>query len=345
MSILPIHDFFALRLDMIMTTAYPLHEELSARYQELLSKVQRKKLQIDSSLAGQNHLQISYEVIESPQAQAPYLILANGLGGRLYTWLPIIEMLNPSFNIMTWDYRGLFDSQSKEALDRIDVAQHAEDLLAILNQENIKTAHLCGWSMGVQVSLEFSARNPTKVESLILINGTFGQVFSTAFQPFVRLPLPTWLLHEFIEGLKKYESLTRLAVNTAYQPLLAYFGIKNLIGLNQEQSPLILLALKQYMSDLLGDHLHAYLSLFQHLDAHNIYHLLPKIDQPTLIISGGLDFLTPPYQSKQIARRMKQATYQNIAIGTHFVLLERTDAVKEAILKHFRSVGIFIQGF
>ncbi len=322
----------------IYPSKYPLHQELSTQYQSLLSKVESKRIDLQSNHATQ--IKLAYEIIPSPQNHAPYLCLANGLGGRLYTWLPVIELLHPYFHIITWDYRGLFDSQIDEH-DRIDIQQHAEDLKAILDAEGIEQVHLCGWSMGVQVSLEFTYRYPKMTQSLILINGTYGQVFSTAFQPFFRFPIPTRLLHGFVEALKDYESITRLGLSSVYQPLLAFFGIKNLFNKENQDTPLMLLALRQYISDLLGDHLKAYLSLFQHLDAHSVYHLLPNIDVPTLILSGGLDFLTPPYQSRLMAQRIKNAVYQNI-MGTHFILLERSTAVKMALIEHFKGLNIQI---
>jgi len=63
--------------------------------------------------------------------------------------------------------------------------------------------------------------------------------------------------------------------------------------------------LEQYISDLFGfgkQHTYNYLQLFQELDAHSVYHLLPDIKQPTLIVTGMLDILTPAYQSYEMYR-------------------------------------------
>ncbi len=62
--------------------------------------------------------------------------------------------------------------------------------------------------------------------------------------------------------------------------------------------------LADFMESYLGDmcqtsaqHTLNYLRLFQELNAHSVYHLLPHIEQPTLVVSGLLDVLTPAYQS------------------------------------------------
>ena len=36
------------------------------------------------------------------------MMLACGLGGRLYIWEPILERFSGSWTFITWDYRGLF---------------------------------------------------------------------------------------------------------------------------------------------------------------------------------------------------------------------------------------------
>src|SRR5438132_11986731 len=55
-------------------------------------------------------VEIYYEVLGSVAADAPAVVLANGLGGRLYSWEPLVERLAPGRRIITWDYRGLYKS-------------------------------------------------------------------------------------------------------------------------------------------------------------------------------------------------------------------------------------------
>lgn len=42
---------------------------------------------------------------------------------------------------------------------------------------------MAGHSQGTAVTLEFAVLYPERVDSLMLINGMHGHVFSTAFQP------------------------------------------------------------------------------------------------------------------------------------------------------------------
>ena len=56
---------------------------------------------------------------------------------------------------------------------------------------------LCVWaSICTQLLIFFSLSSPELVESVICVNGTYGQVFHTGFQPFFRLPF----MHEVISN-------------------------------------------------------------------------------------------------------------------------------------------------
>ncbi|MCA9539909.1 MAG: alpha/beta hydrolase, partial [Myxococcales bacterium] len=262
--------------------------------------------------------------------------LANGLGGRLYAWLPVLDALADRYRIVTWDYRGLFESEAHLDRRRLGVPQHAEDLAAVLDAEGIDAAHLCGWSMGVQVSLEFSLRRPDRVRSLVLINGTYGQALSTAFQPLMRVPLPPTVLHAVLEGVADRPTLAAGVGQAARAAAGSAFWLRKRLGPRWRSH--FLRGIRQYVNDVMATHKANYLHLFQQIDAHSVYHLLPEVQAPTLVVSGGLDFLTPAYQSRAMARRIPGAKHLSIPLGTHFVLLEYPERVVAAIEKHLARV-------
>ena len=282
-----------------------------------------------AELTASDGVHIAYEVVGT---RGPVIALANGLGGRLYAWLPLIEALRDRFRFVTWDYRGLFESQSELSGPKLDIRRHAEDLREILDAEGIESVHLCGWSMGVQVALEAATRLPDRIDSLILINGTYGQVFSTAFQPLFPVPVPHTRLHSIVELGVRFPMVVHGAMRGSLLAVRALFRARRLLG--AATHPIMALGLRQYLSDLTNTRVENYLKLFQELDAHSVYHLLPEIEHPTLVISGGLDYLTPAYQSRQMARRIPDSTHLRIPLGTHFVLLERPAAVVQAVRDH-----------
>ena len=257
------------------------------------------------------------------------LLFANGLGGRLYSIEPMLEVLWPRYRIITWDYRGLFDSESPASLRRLAVAHHTEDALSILDAEKVQHTVLVGWSMGVQVALDLAASHPGRAAGLVLLNGTYGHVFSTGFQPLFVMPGLPRRLHGIVEALRArpgaaetIASLTRLTEWPSTVGIAITAGKRAL-----ELRPI----LRRYYADVLGPSFRNYLRLFQELDAHSVYHLLPEIEAPTLVVSGALDFLTPAYQSALIASRMPHAEHLRLVRASHFALHERTPEVMRAV--------------
>jgi pimeloyl-ACP methyl ester carboxylesterase len=270
--------------------------------------------------------EIAYQVVGDGDRT---LLLANGLGGRLYAWSPLLDACWRDYRLITWDYRGLFDSGTPRVPRLLSVANHVEDAIAILRAERADKAGLVGWSMGVQVSLDVAATHPGLVSGLVLLNGTYGHTLSSGFQPLLDLPYVPKRLHTVIEIVRSRPALLdRIAVlaRLGELPTLALFTLTS-----GRRAFTLRPMLRRYMDDVLGDSFDNFMRLFQELDAHSVYHLLPEIDAPALVISGALDILTPPRQSREIARRMPHAKQLALKRASHFCLLERPEIVLPAI--------------
>ena len=279
---------------------------------------------------------IAYEVLGTGTKT---IVLANGLGGRLYAWMPAIEAFWSDYRIITWDYRGLFASESPKSKRQLSVAHHVDDISAILAAENVERAVFVGWSMGVQVSLDVAATSPEKVAGLVLINGTHGKVLSTGFQPFVSIPFLPKRLHALLDWLQDHEEVAHsLARVSRLAEIPMWLGMRLTAGpRTSELTPL----LGRYMDDVLGPSFTNYLRLFQELDAHSTYHLLRHIEAPALIIAGMLDVLTPPYQSAEMARRIPDSEYIRLWRSSHFSMLERPEVVVPAMRRFLEQRARF----
>lgn len=297
-------------------------------YEQVFDKLARATATADDGT------RIAYQVVgDGPET----IVLANGLGGRLYSWLGLIGPLQDRFRFISWDYRGIFESAGDHRPGSLAVPEHAADLAAILDAEGIDNAHLIGWSMGVQVGLEFALRQPERVQSLILINGTYGQVFSTAFQPFLPLPLRHNAMHAAMELFIGNPALLGAVRTAARTPAEALFWLRKRVARDRQSR--LTLGMRQYMRDVTTTDTQTFLRLFQELDAHSVYHELPDVVAPATVISGAFDYLTPAFQSRHIARRLPNAILVPLRLGTHFVLLERPSAVLNAVQAHFSRLG------
>ncbi len=285
------------------------------------------------SLENRHGARVSYTVLgDGPRT----VLLANGLGARLYTWEPLVRALLPEYRFITWDYRGLFDSTAPEHRRRLSVVDHAEDAVAILDAEGVDRAVFCGWSMGVQVSLEAATLHPSRVAGLVLLNGTYGHVFSTGFQPVFRVPFMATLEHAAIEFVMDHPLVARAIEKVApatVHPVAALFWLAT-----DADVPHMRTLLRRYTREIFGERTFPhFLQLFQELDAHSVLHHLRHITQPALVISGLWDVLTPPYQSEIIARRLPDAKHLRLPRASHFALMEQPSKVVPAIEEFLRT--------
>ena len=297
----------------------PLRASHSARLREVRAH----------TLSVAPDVQVHYEVLGA-DGDAPTLVLANGLGGRLYAWEPLVERFAASHRIVTWDYRGLFRSSTPRRNKALAVPHHAEDALAILDLLGVERATFVGWSMGVQVSLEAALEHPSRVERLVLLNGTHGHVFDSGLQPVVRIPGVHRLLHRVVETLSRPGSWLAWGVRGAALNETHLAVVGRLLALWRRDLRVDDMY-RQYNEDVFGTSFENFLRLFQQLDAHSVYHLLPEVSQPTLVVSGGLDWLTPASLSREIAARIPGAQHLHLPRGSHFALLEYPALVLERI--------------
>jgi 3-oxoadipate enol-lactonase len=261
-------------------------------------------------------------------------------GPNIYT--PILTFFGDEYTYVTWDYRGFFGSESPRRVRRISIPEHAQDAIEVLNACGFAYADLMvGHSMGCPVALETALLYPDAVGAYILLNGFHGHVFQTAFQPLVRVPFMGDGVAQLVELLLHHPAVLGAAWAVG-SPLLRrllpvyarVFGSALMVG--HEGEGYLLDFAESYFGNLLSSPASTvhWLRLFQELDAHSVYHLLPSITQPVLLISGFFDMFIPAMQSVEIARRIPHAVHYCDPLSSHASILESPEACL-AEIHHF----------
>jgi len=298
------------------------------------------------SVLARDGTQLKYQVIEGEDGEgtAPVMLFCNGLGApqfRIFT--PIILHFGRRFTYVTWDYRGLFGSERPKSLRRLSVSEHAHDAAEVLRACGKQFANvIVGWSMGVQVALEFSLLYCECAGRLVLINGAHGHVLHSALQPIVRLPI----LHDVCRAAIEYaathpqilRSIRRVAlalIPTVVRFYVWLLGSRMLKDVHVFGKRFVESTLTDFLNQLCESEkcMATYLWLFQELHAHSVYHLLPSIEQESLLIAGLFDLLLPAYHMWEMERRMPHAKRVCDRWSSHFTLLEHP----EVVLKHLTA--------
>lgn len=108
-------------------------------------------------------------VEELPGSTEPVLAI-HGVSSqrRLWSWL---RAEAPDIALVAPDLRGRADSL--EVPGPSSMAQHAEDMVAVLDSLGLDAVHVVGMSMGGFVAVELAHRHPDRVRSLVLVDGGF----------------------------------------------------------------------------------------------------------------------------------------------------------------------------
>lgn len=101
------------------------------------------------------------------EGEGPPVVLVQGVGVAGSGWSPQVDGLRARYRCLTFDNRGMGESQPPGA--PITVAQMAEDALALMSHLGWESAHVAGHSLGGPVALEMALSHPGRVRSLALM--------------------------------------------------------------------------------------------------------------------------------------------------------------------------------
>ncbi|KQU02400.1 alpha/beta hydrolase [Rhodococcus sp. Leaf7] len=108
---------------------------------------------------------MAVEILHGPSEP---ILVVHGVSSqrRLWGWL---HTEAPHLTLVAPDLRGRGDSVNISGPSSL--AQHADDLRAVVDALGLDAVHVCGMSMGAFVAVEFAARHASRVKSLVLVDG------------------------------------------------------------------------------------------------------------------------------------------------------------------------------
>lgn len=257
------------------------------------------------------------------------LVLAPGLGTPFVSWKYLIEEFQDIYRIVTWDPRGTYRSEIPRDRTRLRVEDHVSDFDAICRAEGFRRFVLGGWSMGVQLALESWHRFPDRIRGLVLINGAYEHVLSTAFQ------IP--------RADRVFGALLRLG-----KPLTPVIGPILTVALTMDATLSLLKHTKllaenaEFFAHVLRDFSTldwgVYADMMLLLNEHSAAPYLPTVTVPTLITAGTGDRMTPVETARRLQAAIPGAELFVIPNGTHYTLTEYPEIVNLRIERFLRRL-------
>lgn len=234
------------------------------------------------------------------------LILIHGLGEMKEAWNNQFE-LSDQFDLIIPDLRGHGDHKTTSD---ISIESFAKDVIRLLEELEIGSAHICGLSLGGLVAQEIYRQRPEKCRSLMLVS-TFH------FMP----KHIGYLLY----------SVRKLRANAVsideHREIAARVCLYSWSEENYQHF------IKYYRPDR-----ETYIkSVASAMKVNNIS-LLPKIKVPTLIIGGQYDAVTPVWVQLLMHKQIGHSEFVIMRNAGHVAKLEAKEnfnqTLREFLMKH-----------
>jgi len=246
--------------------------------------------------------------VEVTGSGAP-LVLLHGWGMHGGVWSDTAEMLAADFQVHNVDLPG--HGQSPWIEDR---GLGIEDWVDALAAHFTEPINVCGWSLGGIIAQHWAAREPDKVRRLILVSST--PCFAVRDDWACGMPQET--LAQFAAELEKNHTAT-----------LRRFLALQIRGSESERE--VLGVLREKLFSRGEPHLDALRGGLDILRDADLRGALPQITQPTLVIAGERDKLTPPEASHYLAQSLPHARAVVVAGAAHAPFLSHPEIFIEQV--------------
>ncbi|TCR71028.1 3-oxoadipate enol-lactonase [Rhizobium sp. BK376] len=240
---------------------------------------------------------------------APVALLANGLAADTTMWAPQVDEFSQAYRVLCYDMRGHGDSETTPGDYSLGLL--ADDIMALLADLGIDSAHFVGCSLGAMVGQYLGAHDPSRLRSLTLCatssNGRkeawetrVTAVRDHGVPPQVEATIDRWFTPDFRRAHPDVmDDMREMVLRTTQD---GYAGCAAAIR-------------DMTLSSVIGG-----------------------IRIPTLVIAGELDLSTPLDMVKRIADAIPGAEFLCVADAAHMPTIEQPDVCNAAITAFLRSV-------
>lgn len=260
----------------------------------------------------------------------PAIVLNDGIGCDGWIWERLQPELAEAHRVIHWHFRGHGRSGAPRVATHIDVATLADDMTRVMDALGVADAVLIGHSMGVQVSLEACRVHRARVRALVLVCGAYGRPTKT----FHGGDTLHTVLPALLSLIRRHPGVAR-AIFSRMPPKLAY-RIARMTG-EIDSGTLREEDFVTYIEHLAVIEPELFFAMLERAGEHTAEDLLPRIDVPTLVVSGEKDTFTPPELSQRMADLVPGAEMFELRGGSHAAPAEQPVSLALRIDKFLRE--------
>ena len=246
-----------------------------------------------------------HHVVTGPE-DAPVVVLSSSMGADLRMWDGVVDALSEHFRVVRYDTRGHGRSPATPGPYSMD--DLADDVVALLDTLRVERAHLVGLSLGGMTGLRLAARDPGRVDRLVLLcTAAFLETGPGYTERAAQVRAHgTASVAEGVVG--RWFTPSYLAehpdVRAHHEAMCAATSVEGYAGSCEAIAAM----------DLRPD--------------------LPLVQAPTLAIAGADDPATPPRYLREIADGVPDGRLVVVPDAAHLAVAQQPAAVAAAVLEH-----------
>jgi 3-oxoadipate enol-lactonase len=256
-----------------------------------------------------NGLNLNYEL--SGKAGAPVVMLSHSLGASLAMWEPQRVVLEPYFQVLTYDMRGHGASDAPGGAYTLE--QLAQDAIGLMDALNIARVHFVGLSIGGMIAQALALSHPDRLLSLALCS-------TSAFLP----PPARPMVQERI-GLARSQGMEALVDSTLERWFTSQYA-KETPG-----------KIDPVRRQFLATPVNGYIGCSEAISQLNFIEQLFQITLPTLILVGAEDIGTPVAASEAIHEKIRGSKIFVLPSASHLGNIEQADLFNKYLLEFLRG--------
>ncbi len=260
-------------------------------------------------------------------AEGPVVLLCNGLGTNPYAW-PALLKRDCGVRVISWNHRGVGGSERPTSLERVGIDSFVEDALAVLDDAEVESCVVAGWSIGVNTGFELAVSHPERVTGLFALAGVPGATFASMGAPLL-IPRPARrpVARAVTRILEKAgPALSPLTGRLRIGPLAAFVLQHSGFMLPGAEPAVLRRAVRSYLDTPVEWQMH----LARYADEHSRVSLR-NVTVPTAFVAGRYDLLASHHDMRTAADRIPHAEYV-VLKGSHFLQMEHPDEVHRRLL-------------
>ena len=241
------------------------------------------------------------------------LLLIQGMSGTHLSWgEPFLSRLEPDFDCVVFDNRGI--GNSAEVSAPFTIAELADDALAVMDAAGLEDAHVLGISMGGMIAQQLALKSPERLRTMPLGSPSPGGEGSSLIAPEDAGPL--------VEALASGD-LDR-AIDAMYEVNLSPGFRADPTHFDDFKTMATSLPARQRTVQM----------QIQAVGGHDTQARLTEIEAPTLIIHGTEDKMIPVANGKLIAALIPGAKLEILEGVGHLFWWEQPQRAAELIRAH-----------